>query len=192
MRKYIRNESINKNNSCTDTHTESSEGNDTEKRMAGVIQEANGYFTVEAAMVFPVALGTVLFIVYMLIFQYDRCLLEQDMGALALWGSRVRAESSAELRSLIQKQTNEIYKDKYAVWKMLVLDVKLEHNRFTATGKGQLAFPVPGMNFWNRENVWTAEAEYRFWRILPTDFVRLCNRVKTWWETEDEIEDAEG
>ncbi len=192
MRKYIRNDSINKNNSCTDTHTESSEGNDTEKRMAGVIQEANGYFTVEAAMVFPVALGTVLFIVYMLIFQYDRCLLEQDMGALALWGSRVRAESSAELRSLIQKQTNEIYKDKYAVWKMLVLDVKLEHNRFTATGKGQLAFPVPGMNFWNRENVWTAEAEYRFWRILPTDFVRLCNRVKTWWETEDEIEDAEG
>lgn len=192
MRKYIRNDSINKNNSCTDAHTESSEGSDTEKRMAGVIQEANGYFTVEAAMVFPVALGTVLFIVYMLIFQYDRCLLEQDMGALALWGSRVRAESSAELRSLIQKQTNEIYKDKYAVWKMLVLDVKLEHNRFTATGKGQLAFPVPGMNFWNRENVWTAEAEYRFWRILPTDFVRLCNRVKTWWETEDEIEDAEG
>ncbi len=192
MRKYIRNDSINKNNSCTDTHTESSEGNDTEKRMAGVIQEANGYFTVEAAMVFPVALGTVLFIVYMLIFQYDRCLLEQDMGALALWGSRVRAESSAELRSLIQKQTNEIYKDKYAVWKMLVLDVKLEHNRFTATGKGQLAFPVPGMNFWNRENVWTAEAEYGFWRILPTDFVRLCNRVKTWWETEDEKEDAEG
>ncbi len=192
MRKYIRNDSINKNNSCTDTHTESSEGNDTEKRMAGVIQEANGYFTVEAAMVFPVALGTVLFIVYMLIFQYDRCLLEQDMGALALWGSRVRAESSAELRSLIQKKTNEIYKDKYAVWKMLVLDVKLENNRFTATGKGQLAFPVPGMNFWNRENVWTAEAEYRFWRILPTDFVRLCNRVKTWWETEDEIEDAEG
>ena len=192
MRKYIRNDSINKNNSCTDTHTESSEGNDTEKRMAGVIQEANGYFTVEAAMVFPVALGTVLFIVYMLIFQYDRCLLEQDMGALALWGSRVRAESSAELRSLIQKQTNEIYKDKYAVWKMLVLDVKLEHNRFTATGKGQLAFPVPGMNFWNRENVWTAEAEYGFWRILPTDCVRLCNRVKTWWETEDEKEDAEG
>ncbi len=192
MRKYIRNDSINKNNSCTDTHTESSEGNDTEKRMAGVIQEANGYFTVEAAMVFPVALGTVLFIVYMLIFQYDRCLLEQDMGALALWGSRVRAESSAELRSLIQKKTNEIYKDKYAVWKMLVLDVKLENNRFTATGKGQLAFSVPGMNFWNRENVWTAEAEYRFWRILPTDFVRLCNRVKTWWETEDEIEDAEG
>lgn len=192
MRKYIRNDSVNKNNSCTDTHTKSCEGNGTENRVASVIQGANGYFTVEAAMVFPVVLGTVLFIVYMLIFQYDRCLLEQDMGALALWGSRVRAESSTELRSLIQKQTNEIYKDKYAVWKMLALDVKLEHNRFSAKGKGQLTFPVPGINFWNRDNVWTAEAEYQFWRILPTDFVRLCNRVKTWWETEDEKEDAEG
>lgn len=144
----------------------------------------NAYFTVEAALVFPVALGTVLFIVYMLLFQYDRCLMEQDMGALALWGSRVQAEDSEELRRLIRKRTNEIYMDKYAVWKMLALDVKLEHNRFEVTGKGQLTFPVPGMNFWNSDNVWEAEADYHFWRVSPVDFVRLCNRIRGWLETE--------
>lgn len=148
-------------------------------------QKKNGYFTVEAALVFPVALGTVLLIVYMLLFQYNRCLMEQDLGSLALWGSRVRAENSKELQELIQKRTGEIYKDKYAAWKILELNAKLEHNRFTATGKGQLVFPAPGINFWNGNNVWEAEAGYCFWRVSPVDFVRLCNKVKAVRETED-------
>ena len=145
----------------------------------------NAYFTVEAALVFPVALGTVLLVVYMLLFQYDRCLMEQDLGALALWGSRVRAESAEELEELIRKRTAGIYRDKYAAWQMLALDVRLEHNRFTAFGEGRLTFPAPGLNFWNGDNVWRAEADYGFWRISPVDFVRLCNKIKAWRETED-------
>lgn len=143
----------------------------------------NAYFTVEAACIFPVALGTVFFIVYMLLFQYNRCLMEQDLGALALWGSRVEAEGSEELHALIQKRTNEIYRDKYAAWEMLTLDVRLEHNQFAATGKGQLALPVTNIQFWDRNSPWEAEAYYRFWRISPVDFVRLCNRIKAWRET---------
>lgn len=164
--------------------------NSAKKCTGSWIQKKNAYFTVEAALILPVVLGTLLFIVYMLLFQYDRCLMEQDLGELALWGSRVEAEDSGELQNLIQKRAGGIYKDKYAVWKMLTLDVKLEHNRFGVTGKGQLAFPVPGINFWSRDNIWESEADYRFWRISPVDFVRLCNRVKTWQRTEDE-EDAE-
>lgn len=38
------------------------------------------YFTVEAAVLYPVVLGVVLLMMYLLFFQYDRCLLEQDMG----------------------------------------------------------------------------------------------------------------
>lgn len=154
--------------------------NGAERCAGSLIKKRNAYFTVEAALILPVALGTLLFIVYMLLFQYDRCLMEQDLGGLALWGSRVKAENSGELQDLIQKRAGGIYKDKYAVWNMLTLDVKLEHNRFEVTGKGQLTFPVPGINFWSRDNIWKAEADYRYWRISQVDFVRLCNRVKTW------------
>lgn len=139
----------------------------------------NGYFTVEAALVFPIALGTVLFAVYMLLFQYDRCCMEQDLGAFALWGSQAEGESTEELQRSIQKHVSGIYWDKYAVWKMRALEVKLEKNTFSVSGKGRLTFPVPGFNFWNRDNTWEAEASYRFWRISPTDFVRLCNKIDT-------------
>ena len=57
----------------------------------------NAYFTVEAALVFSITISVILFVVYLLLFQYDRCLLEQDMGAMALWGSRVEASDGMSL-----------------------------------------------------------------------------------------------
>ncbi len=144
------------------------------------MKKENGYFTVEAALIFPLALGTVLFVVYMLLFQYDRCLMEQDLGALAMWGSRVEAESAEEFEKLIQKRLDGIYWEKYAVWKTKDLKVKLERNQFSVTGEGRLTFPIPGFHFWNEDTVWTAEIDFRFYRMSPTDFVRLCNRARGW------------
>ena len=54
------------------------------------IQQAEGYLTLEAALILPMLIAAILFVIYMLVFQYNRCLLEQDLGAMALWGSRDR------------------------------------------------------------------------------------------------------
>lgn len=43
-----------------------------------------GYFTVEAAMILPVMLGVYVFIIVILMFQYDRCRLEQDMASMMI------------------------------------------------------------------------------------------------------------
>lgn len=150
------------------------------------MKKKNGYFTVEAALVFPMALATVLFVVFMLLFQYDRCLMEQDMGALALWGSRVEAADGEELERLVENRLNNIYWSKYAMWKMKSLGVSRKNMQFSVSGEGELAFPLPGFNFWSGDSVWEAKADFRFWRISPTDFVRLCNRAKTYFGTEDE------
>ena len=39
------------------------------------IQQAEGYLTVEAALILPMLIAAILFVIYMLVFQYDRCLL---------------------------------------------------------------------------------------------------------------------
>lgn len=145
----------------------------------------SAYFTVEAALVFPFAMGTLLFVVYMLLFQYDRCLMEQDVGVMALRGSGTGEEGMEELREMLEKSAKELYLDKYAVWKMTAFEMRLERNRFSVTGKGELAFPAPGWNFWSGQNVWAAERTFSFGRISSTDFVRLCRRVGTQQKTED-------
>ena len=125
---------------------------------------------------FPI--GVLLFVVYMLLFQYDRCLMEQDVGALALWGSCVEAENAEELKLMLENRVKKLYMDKYAVWKMTVFDARLEKNYFSVTGEGELTFPAPGWNFWSGEDVWKAKKICTLRRISPTEFVRLCRRVQ--------------
>lgn len=44
----------------------------------------NAYFTVEAAMVMPIVVFVIALLIYLGLFQYDRCLREQDMGMQTL------------------------------------------------------------------------------------------------------------
>lgn len=78
------------------------------RRAGEDMEKKNAYFTVEAALVLPIVIAALLFVIYMMLFQYDRCLLEQDMGAIALWGSGGRfrcggygAEDAGEIGGII-------------------------------------------------------------------------------------------
>lgn len=45
---------------------------------------AGAFFTVEAAILYPLVLAVIVLMVYLLFFQYDRCLLDQDIGKAAV------------------------------------------------------------------------------------------------------------
>ncbi len=141
-------------------------------------RKRNAYFTVEAALVLPVVIGVILFVVYIMLFQYDRCLLEQDIGAIALWGSLVETSDTAQLEQMAQERMAGLYREKYMAWRITQLEATLDRNRFCVEGAGQLAFPVPGWNFWNRDNVWESKADYGYSRISPVTFIRLCRRIR--------------
>ena len=108
------------------------------------MKKENAYLTVEAALVFPMVLGAVLFVVYMLLFQYDRCLFEQDLGAIALYGSLVRDSDTMGVKEKIQERVGKLYREKYAAWNITSLDASLNKNRFSVRGSGELSFPLPG------------------------------------------------
>ena len=142
------------------------------------MKSVNAYFTVEAALVLPVVMGTILFVIYMLLFQYDRCLLEQDLGGMVLWGSRLEESDREELEKKVQERISGMYQEKYAAWNMTALEASLEKNKFSARGAGQVAFPLPGWNFWGAGNLWRTRADYTASRLSPVTFIRLCRKVK--------------
>lgn len=141
------------------------------------MREENAYFTVEAASILPIALGVMLCVVYLLLFQYNRCLMEQDLGAMAMWGSSVDVEGTEDLEEKTKERMAGMYREKYAAWDFTVLDASLEKNSFSAEASGQLTFPVPGMNFWSGENIWETKAGFSFQRLSPVTFIRLCRRL---------------
>lgn len=143
--------------------------------MAG--ENENAYLAVEAALMLPVVFGMILFIVCMLLFQYDRCLMEQDLGAMALWGCSVEAQDGETLEEMTKERMRAMYKDKYAAWHFTELESRLEKNRFTVGGKAKLALSVPGLEFWGRK-VWSSQAVYEYRRLSPVAFIRLCRGLK--------------
>lgn len=142
------------------------------------MKQKNGYFTVEAALVLPMAMAAIFFAVYILLLQYNRCLLEQDMGILAVWGSLISGEEE-EIALELKNGAENIYWEKYLVWETTKFDVMIQNNECWATSSGRVEFPLPGWNFWNDENVWNVEAEWNCPRFHPVEFVRMCNKFKS-------------
>lgn len=101
-----------------------------------------GYMTVEAAMVLPVAFGVVMFVLSMLLYSYDRCLLEQDLSALIVRSEYLEEGTLAEKEQCMSAEIAQLYLDKY-VWMDVVvpkLVVKEESVRIQAEGSFRGAF----------------------------------------------------
>ena len=99
-------------------------------------RKVQAYFTVEAAMIIPVVISVILFIIGLWFFQYDRCLLEQDMGALALKGSAVNAADKTEAAEQMKDLQSRISRDKFVLWNQKEVEIKLEKDTIAVRGSG--------------------------------------------------------
>ncbi|MBQ2804010.1 MAG: hypothetical protein IJF07_08950, partial [Lachnospiraceae bacterium] len=106
-----------------------------------IAYKENGYFTVEAALVLPIVLGVNLLIIYMLFFQYDRCLLEFDIGIVILRGVNLQTENKDELQRQINSLAKSIDWERYIAWETDKLYTKVEGTDITVQGSGRLCFP---------------------------------------------------
>lgn len=140
----------------------------------------NAYFTVEAALVLPMVMSAMLVGIYLFCYQYDRCLLEQDMGSLLIWGSAMAAENAGETEKIaenLRQRAAQINRAKYAAWKLTAIDIKLERNNLSLIGQGELAFPIPGWNLWNQDNLWEAQVSYESSRLSPVFYIRQYRKL---------------
>lgn len=144
------------------------------------MKDSNAYFTIEAALVLPLVIGAMMMGLYLFCYQYDRCLLEQDMGSLLIFScaqATENADSTDEIRENIELRAGELNRKKYAAWELTALDIKLEKNHISIIGQGQLTFPVPGWNLWNNINVWEAKVSYGSNRLSPVFYIRQYRKI---------------
>ncbi len=148
----------------------------------------NAYFTVEAALVVPVVMGTMLFVIYMLLFQYNRCLMEQDIGAMVIWGSNMEVSDDETFEEKVRDRISKMYRDKYVAFELTTLNVTFRYNNFAVEGGGCLIFPFAGWNFWSTDNRWEIKADYQMRRTSPITFIRLCRKAADRMEQGSEVE----
>ena len=145
------------------------------------MKRPNAYFTVEVVLVLPLVISAMLMVTYLFCYQYDRCLLEQDMGALALWSSAAASghmEDTEELSKILQQRAADVYQGKYVAWKSTDVEIRLEKNQVTVSGSGELTFPVPEWNLWNDSNNWEAKTSFQNSRRSPVFYIRQYRKLK--------------
>lgn len=140
------------------------------------MKKTDAYFTVEAALVFPIVLGVILFTIYLLFFQYDRCLLEQSAGVLAMRGCTLQITDGEELVRELQNQSGEEDRG-WLAWSMEDAVISLKRNCVTVQRSGELKFPFRGfLSGWGNY-VWKCSAARESHRIKPVNFIRNCRKI---------------
>lgn len=132
-------------------------------------KDVGGYFTVEAALVMPIVLYVIFMILYLLFFQYNRCLLELDMGIFALRGSLAQAETNEDRAELLRKQAMELDEENYIGWQCGKIQWKLEKGTLQVEQQGALEFPFT-------EELWSVEVNYENHILSPVSFLRYYRK----------------
>lgn len=141
------------------------------------MKKIDAYFTVEASLVLPVVVAAILFTIYLLFFEYDRCVMEQNAGRLAMRGCTDQFTDGEELvkKLMVQSQEGD---DRFLVWEMKDAQITFKRNRVSVKCEGALIFPFRGLTFWNGDNVWSSECIFENNRVAPVQFIRNCRKIK--------------
>lgn len=138
----------------------------------------DAYLTVEAVMVLPIVFGVLLFIICFWFYQYDRCLMEQDAGLLALRGTVIPAEDAEERIKAVKKILAERPIEKYIVWEDLGTDIKIERGKIRVRQRGNIRFPFSGLAFWDGEDIWEMSVLYENELMSPASLLRKYQKIK--------------
>jgi len=119
-----------------------------------------GYFTVEAACIYPFVIAVILLVIYLWFFMYDRCLMEQDFAGILVKSAVYQTDESSERSEYMQSQVGSLYDSQYLCWDYEDISTSITGYNVGVSAKGSLEFPFTGLNFWSETNRWEAEREY--------------------------------
>lgn len=142
------------------------------------MKRMEAYFTVEAALVMPLVISVLTMTVFLFVYQYDRCLMEQDVGMLALYAGTLAAEDVNEMTKQIGRRAAECCTDKYLFWTQDKIDINVRKDRVEIVGEGSTVIPLPEWNLLNSQKGWSAKIIRRISRLSPTEIIRLWRRIK--------------
>ncbi len=120
----------------------------------------DGYFTVEVALIFPFVMGIILLVIYMYFYKYDRCLMEQDLGAALAEGMYVQNINMEERAKYVSEAIENTYRDEYWAWNRDAAKVSYDFRKITVVDEGSIRFPFKGFMFWDWGDIWSSEAGY--------------------------------
>lgn len=142
------------------------------------MKQVRTYFTVEATLLLPIIMSILLMAVSLYLFQYDRCLLEQDTGMLAIAASGEADTSSEDWVTMVKDVLNNINMEKYVLWEKDDWSVTSQSGVVKAEGGGTFCILVPEWNLMNEMSRWSMKTTRKLHIQSPVASIRVWRRLK--------------
>lgn len=134
----------------------------------GQIRQPGGYFTVEAALLLPFVIGTIVYIIYFQFFWYNRCLMDQETAMLGVRAVQDTCGDGEKIKQNLIQWREGFLTDRYINWEA--------DEPILICGRGRLSVRQKGsLEAWN--SVWNTETAYDNKRIQPSVFLRSCRKI---------------
>ena len=122
-----------------------------------------GYMTVEAACIMPIVLYVQIFLLYLMFYQYDRCLLEQDTVLAAVKGEERLAGRE---------------KERYLAFRGSAAEVKKGVGTVKAKMEGEVILPFSQIAEWLGGRNMKMKAAFEKWEVDPVFWIRLYQKTE--------------
>lgn len=140
------------------------------------MRQSGAYMTVEAAMVVPVAIVAIVTIVYLSLYQYDRCMMEQDLALLTVFAVGIEHDEASE--DQLRTRVGQVDVTQYLNCELEEFEVEFAGSTAKAKLKGEFAYPVSGWNWMLENSGWDIGAYMELKRYSPEGVLRGMKKVK--------------
>lgn len=140
------------------------------------LKEEAAYFTVEAALVMPCVLAVIVTVIYLLFYQYDRCLMEQNLGLLMLEAYAAQTDDDEALMTVLQSGAED-GDERYLALDAGELSVSIRGRRIRLSMDGSLRYPFAGLPTGASEGTWEISAQMTGNKLSPVSFIRNYRKI---------------
>lgn len=138
----------------------------------------NAYLSLEACLIMPMVFYCIFFVIYVGVYQYNRCLLCQDIYRLLIRGSQVKFADNAEVVQRLQEEDAKWYYAKYMWCKFGKKTIEVDHGTIHLVQDAVLTVVFPVLAQWTGRESWKIHEDVTGGRIRPTDTIRNCRRLE--------------
>ena len=151
-------------------------------------EKENAYFSLEACMIMPIVFCAILFLIFVGFYQYDKCVLQQDVFRMLIRGSQQKFLTNEEVSQKVKEEDIGWYYDKYFLcrWDSKIVEVEYDKLRIAHDAVFQAAGPM--IVEWTGCDFWGMCIDFTSVRIHPVETIRNCRRVETMAERKEENE----
>lgn len=138
-------------------------------------RRTEGYLTVEAALLLPLVIGVIVYVIYFQLFWYNRCLMDQETAMTAVRAVQVDSADMETVQQEIMKWREGFLTDRYVGWEKEKSVLTTRLNELSVSEKGSLKLP---------NILWSAETTFDVSGVNASVFLRSCRKIMLRMEEE--------